>query len=139
MKSPVAPLKPLFDERAKHPVLLVEAIEKSANVTLFAKHAISYVDGTFIALHDGPPREWISAPTRAAHSMNVNPTWPRNMKSSPDFAAKFGLSLARHDPGSAACASSSASFATSVHPGTASTKRRDNAASPRTNLTRLSG
>jgi hypothetical protein len=42
-------------------VLLVEAIEKSANVTLFAKHAISYVDGTFIASHDGPPREWISA------------------------------------------------------------------------------
>jgi hypothetical protein len=42
-------------------VLLVEAIEKSANVTLFAKHAISYVDGAFIASHDGPPREWISA------------------------------------------------------------------------------
>jgi hypothetical protein len=61
MKSLVAPLEPLFDERPKHPVLLVEAIEKSANVTLFAKHAISYVDGTFIALHDGPPREWISA------------------------------------------------------------------------------
>jgi hypothetical protein len=36
-------------------VLLVEAIEKSANVTLFAKHAISYVYGTFIASHGGPP------------------------------------------------------------------------------------
>jgi hypothetical protein len=61
MKSLVAPLEPLFDERAKHPVLLVEAIEKSANVIVSAKHAISYVDGTFIALHDGPPRKWISA------------------------------------------------------------------------------
>jgi hypothetical protein len=61
MKSLVAPRETLFDERAKHPVLLVEAIEKSANVTLFAKHAISYMDGTFIASHDGPPREWISA------------------------------------------------------------------------------
>jgi hypothetical protein len=60
MKSLVTPREPLFDERAKHPVLLVEAIEKSANVTLFAKHAISYVDGTFITSHDGPPREWIS-------------------------------------------------------------------------------
>jgi hypothetical protein len=49
MKSLVAPLEPLFDERAKHPVLLVETIEKSANVTLFAKHAISYVDGTINA------------------------------------------------------------------------------------------
>jgi hypothetical protein len=35
-------------------VLLVEAIEKSANVTLLAKHAISYMDGT--TSHDGPPR-----------------------------------------------------------------------------------
>jgi hypothetical protein len=70
MKSLVAPLEPLFDERAKHPVLLVEAIEKSANVTCFAEHAISYVDGTFIASHDAPPREWILPPTRAVHSMN---------------------------------------------------------------------
>jgi hypothetical protein len=56
LKSLVAPLEPLFDERAKHPVLLVETIEKSANVTLFAKHAISYVDGTIIASHVRPPR-----------------------------------------------------------------------------------
>jgi hypothetical protein len=57
MKSLLAPLEPLFDERAKHPVLLVEAIEESANVRLFTEHAISYVDGTFIASHDGPPQE----------------------------------------------------------------------------------
>jgi hypothetical protein len=38
-------------------VLLVEAIEESANVRLFAEHAVSYVDGTFVASHDGPPRE----------------------------------------------------------------------------------
>jgi hypothetical protein len=57
MKCLVAPREPLFDEGAKHPVLLVEAIEKSANVTLFAKHAISYVDGAFIASHDGDLRE----------------------------------------------------------------------------------
>jgi hypothetical protein len=65
MKSPLAPLEPLFDERAKHLVLLVEAIEKSANVTLFAKHAISYVYGTFIASHGGPP--WRMVPPPAPH------------------------------------------------------------------------
>jgi hypothetical protein len=48
-------------------VLLVEAIEKSANVTRLAKHAISHVDGTFVASHDGPPREWISA----AHPQHI--------------------------------------------------------------------
>src|SRR5580698_5339613 len=83
MKSPVAVLEPLFDERAKHPVLLVEAIEKSANMTLFAKHAISDVDGTFIASHDVPPREWIPPPTWAAHSMKANTNWPRSVKSIP--------------------------------------------------------
>jgi hypothetical protein len=62
MKSLVAPLEPLFDERAKHPVLLVEAIEKSANVTRLAKHAISDVDGTFIPSHDGPPRDSAANP-----------------------------------------------------------------------------
>jgi hypothetical protein len=66
MKSFLAPLEPLFDERAKHLVLLVEAIEKSANVTLFAKHAISYVYGTFIASHGGPP--WRMVPPPAPHT-----------------------------------------------------------------------
>jgi hypothetical protein len=42
-------------------VLFVEAIEKSANVTLFAKHSTGYMDETFVASHDGPPGEWISA------------------------------------------------------------------------------
>jgi hypothetical protein len=43
-------------------VLLVETVEKSANVTLLAKHAISYMDGTFVIFHHGPPREWIFGP-----------------------------------------------------------------------------
>jgi hypothetical protein len=49
------------------------------------------------------------------------------------FAARFAQSLARHDPSSAARASSSVYFATSVHSGIASTNRSDDAASPRTN------
>jgi hypothetical protein len=60
MKGLLTPFKPLFDERTKHSVLLVEAIEKSANVRLFAKNAISYVDGTFMELHDGPPSKLTS-------------------------------------------------------------------------------
>ena len=35
----VAPLKAISDERAKHPVLLVHAVEKSANVTVLAETA----------------------------------------------------------------------------------------------------
>jgi hypothetical protein len=68
-------------------VLLVEAIEKSANVTLFAEHAISDVDGTFIAFHDRPPREWISA-SPAGHFVNgnlegyeVKPSFPQDSRS----------------------------------------------------------
>jgi hypothetical protein len=83
-------------------VLLVEAIEKSANVTLFAKHAISYVDGTFIASHDEPPREWISVPPEG-HFVNVN---LEEYEVKLSFAAKFAQSLARHDPSSAACVAS---------------------------------
>jgi hypothetical protein len=67
MKGLVAAIEALLDEGAKHPVLLVEAIEKSANVTAFAKHAISDVDGTFVGLHGEPPPEWISVPAHAAN------------------------------------------------------------------------
>jgi hypothetical protein len=60
------------------------------------------------------------------------------MKSSPHFAAKFGLSLARHDP------SGAASIFFCILCDISATKNRkykasDDAASPRTNLTRLSG
>ena len=49
VKGLFAPLEALFYERAKHPVLFVEAVEKTTNVTLIAKYAISYVNRTFIA------------------------------------------------------------------------------------------
>src|SRR6266567_3396316 len=39
MESFFPPLEALFDERAKHPVLLVDAVEESANVTLPAEIA----------------------------------------------------------------------------------------------------
>src|SRR5271157_759864 len=78
MKGLLAPREPLFDERAKHSVLLVEAIEESANVRPVADHAISYVDGTFMDLHDGPPPKRIAAAHRPHISMNIDPTWLRS-------------------------------------------------------------
>jgi hypothetical protein len=67
-------------------VLLVEAIEKSANVALFAKHAISYMDGTIIASHDGPSARMDFRVPPTGHSMNVN-LGESEVKLS--FAAKF--------------------------------------------------
>jgi hypothetical protein len=60
LKSLVAPLEPLFDERAKHPVLLVEAIEKKrkCDTVCQASHQLRVWD--FIASHGGPP--WFSPP-----------------------------------------------------------------------------
>ena len=55
VKGLFAPLEALFYERAKHPVLFVEAVEKTTNVTLIAKYAVSYVDRTFIACSCAPP------------------------------------------------------------------------------------
>jgi hypothetical protein len=125
MKSLVAPLEPFLDERAKHPVLLVETIEKSANVTLLAKHAISHMDGTFITSHDGPPREWTFRPPPAGHFVNGNLERYEVKRS---FCAKFAQSFARHDPGGTACASSSVDVAISVQPRIASTNQSEDAA-----------
>ncbi|MGO9817556.1 MAG: hypothetical protein ACLPG5_05700, partial [Acidocella sp.] len=44
-------LKALFDERAKHPVLLVRAVEKSANVTMLAENAPGTSHGIAIRFH----------------------------------------------------------------------------------------
>jgi hypothetical protein len=43
-------------------MLLVEAVEERADVTLFAEHAVSYVDGVFMEMHDQPPQKRIAAP-----------------------------------------------------------------------------
>jgi hypothetical protein len=61
MKSLVALLEALLDEGAQHPVLLVEAVEKSADVAVLAKHAARDMDWSFVASHLGPPRDRISA------------------------------------------------------------------------------
>jgi hypothetical protein len=47
----VPPLKALFDERAKYPVFLVRAVEKSANVTVLTENALGASHGTAIYRH----------------------------------------------------------------------------------------
>src|SRR5712664_110014 len=54
MESFFPPLEALFDERAKHPVLLVDAVEESANVTLSAEIASGEMYGMTLACHISP-------------------------------------------------------------------------------------
>src|SRR5438270_9855073 len=51
----VRAVKALFDERAKHPVLLVEAVEESANMTMLAETAPGTLHGTAVRTHFLPP------------------------------------------------------------------------------------
>jgi hypothetical protein len=60
VRSLVAPLEAIFEERAKHPVLLVDAVEESANVTLPAEMASGELYG-MIDSH-------ISPHTRSRHT-----------------------------------------------------------------------
>src|SRR4029077_3076572 len=56
-------VKAVFDKRAKHPVLLVDAVEESANVTLPAERTPGKLHGTALRSHiyitspyfDSPP------------------------------------------------------------------------------------
>src|SRR5205823_10003498 len=51
----VPAVKALFDERARHPVLLVEAVEESANMTMLAETAPGTLHGTAVRTHFLPP------------------------------------------------------------------------------------
>jgi hypothetical protein len=55
MEGFVSPLESFFDERAKHSVLLVEAIEESANVTALSEATASTLHGTAVRFHISPP------------------------------------------------------------------------------------
>jgi hypothetical protein len=48
------PVKAFFDERAKHPVLLVDAVEKSADVTVTPETASGKLHQTVIGFHISP-------------------------------------------------------------------------------------
>jgi hypothetical protein len=65
----VPALKALLDERAKHPVLLVRAVEESANMTVLAENAPGASHGTAVRRHfDLLPRTqpWPSLVERTA-------------------------------------------------------------------------
>jgi len=49
-----APVEAIFEERAKHPVLLVDAVEESANVTLPGEIASGKLHGMIFGFHISP-------------------------------------------------------------------------------------
>src|SRR5260370_8975748 len=51
----VAPGHPLFDERTKYPVLLVDTVEEGANVPFPAESASCKFHGIFLGCHVSPP------------------------------------------------------------------------------------
>src|SRR4029077_3160277 len=55
VKGFVSSVEALFYKRAKHPVLLVEAVEESANVTVLAESAAATTRGTAFCPHSPPP------------------------------------------------------------------------------------
>src|SRR5258707_9035203 len=55
VESFVPPLEPLSDERAKHPVFLVHAVEESADVTALAKNTVGTPHRTAVRFHFSPP------------------------------------------------------------------------------------
>src|SRR6266446_9053353 len=67
----VPPLETLFDERAKHPVLLFHAVEKSANVTVLAETDPGTLHGTAVRSHISPPAATGVCQSRADASEQV--------------------------------------------------------------------
>src|SRR5437660_8363016 len=67
----VPAVKALFDERAKHPVLLVEAVEESANVTVLAETAPGTAHGTAVRSHVSPPAATDICQSRADASEQI--------------------------------------------------------------------
>src|SRR5205823_5117340 len=67
----VALLKAVFHERAKHPVLLVHAVEESANVTVPAEIAAGTLHGTPVPCHTPPPAAASGCQSRADRSEQV--------------------------------------------------------------------
>jgi hypothetical protein len=55
VKGFVPPFEALFDERAKHPMLLVEAVEESANMAVLAETATGTANGVAVRSHVSPP------------------------------------------------------------------------------------
>src|SRR5712671_2910219 len=55
VESFVPLLEALFDERAKHPMLLVGAVEESANMTVLTENAPGTSHGIAVRSHISPP------------------------------------------------------------------------------------
>src|SRR5439155_9680262 len=67
----VALFKTVFHERAKHPVLLVHAVEESANVTVPAEIGAGTMHGTAVRCHTSPPAATSGCQSRADASEQI--------------------------------------------------------------------
>jgi len=56
MESSIPQIEAILDEEAQHPVLLVQAVEESADVTTPAEGAPGKPHGTVVGTHVSPPR-----------------------------------------------------------------------------------
>jgi hypothetical protein len=65
VESFVPPVKAVFYERAKHSVLLVHAVKKSANVTVLAENAPGTSHGIAVRSHVSPPAATVMCQSRA--------------------------------------------------------------------------
>src|SRR5258707_7633812 len=64
MEGFIPPVEAIFEERAKHPVLLVDAVEECANVTLPAEIASGELHGMTLVCHISPHMHTSEAPTQ---------------------------------------------------------------------------
>jgi len=67
----VPPIEALFDERAKHSVLLVEVVEESANMTVLAERGPGTSHGTAVRRHVSPPAVTSGCQSRADASERI--------------------------------------------------------------------
>jgi hypothetical protein len=53
-----SPVDAIFEERAKHPVLLVQAVEESTNMTSLGELASGKLHGLTLGSHISPPHTY---------------------------------------------------------------------------------
>src|SRR5438445_5257680 len=71
MESLIPLVEAVFDERARHPVLLVDAVEESADVAVWAEHASGKPHGAVSGYHVSPPDRRVEGRTRSANKRRL--------------------------------------------------------------------
>ena len=72
VKGLIPLVEAVFDKRAKHTVLLVDAVEERANVAILAKSVWRNLERIVVGFHTSPPHGECRVPSR-----HVRPLWRR--------------------------------------------------------------